>query len=72
MKPCVFQKYKIIIIFTLQYMTEGILIREMMNDPLLNKYSAIMMDEVHERSLYTDILLGLLKKILKVTADYLM
>lgn len=51
----------------LQYMTEGILLREMMADPLLNQYSAIMLDEVHERTLYTDILMGLLKKILRVS-----
>lgn len=47
-------------------MTEGILLREMMADPLLKNYSVIMMDEVHERTLYTDILMGLMKRILKV------
>lgn len=47
-------------------MTEGILIREIMADPLLKNYSVIMLDEVHERTLYTDILLGLMKKILRV------
>lgn len=52
--------------FDFQYMTEGILIREMMTDPLLKSYSVIMLDEVHERTLYTDILMGLMKKILKV------
>lgn len=52
--------------FYFQYMTEGILLREMMADPLLTTYSAIMVDEVHERTLYTDILMGLLKKIIKV------
>lgn len=51
-------------------MTEGILIREIMGDPLLKTYSAIMLDEVHERSLYTDIIMGLLKKILKVSLVY--
>lgn len=40
--------------------------REMMADPLLRKYSVIMLDEVHERTLNTDILMGLLKKIIKV------
>lgn len=47
-------------------MTEGILMREMMADPLLRSYSVIILDEVHERTLYTDILMGLLKKILRV------
>ncbi|PSN42130.1 putative ATP-dependent RNA helicase DHX35 [Blattella germanica] len=47
------------------YMTEGILLREMMADPLLRNYAVIMLDEVHERTLYTDIVMGLLKKILR-------
>jgi ATP-dependent RNA helicase DDX35 len=46
----------------IKYMTDGMLVRETMMDPLLSKYSVIMVDEAHERSLYTDILLGLLKK----------
>lgn len=49
----------------IKFMTEGILIREMMNDPLLSNYSVIMVDEIHERSVNTDILLALLKKIIK-------
>jgi hypothetical protein len=47
-------------------MTEGILIREMMTDPLLRHYSVIILDEVHERTLNTDIVMGLMKKILRV------
>ncbi|KAG8744758.1 hypothetical protein FRC10_009523 [Ceratobasidium sp. 414] len=39
------------------------LFRETMIDPLLSKYSVIMIDEAHERSIYTDLLLGVLKKI---------
>lgn len=53
----------------IKYMTEGILIRELMTDPLLKSYSVIMLDEVHERTLYTDILMGLFKKILKKRND---
>ncbi|KAJ7546775.1 hypothetical protein O6H91_08G054000 [Diphasiastrum complanatum] len=47
----------------IKYLTDGVLIREMMEDPLLTKYSVIMVDEAHERSVSTDMLLGLLKKI---------
>lgn len=49
----------------IKYMTEGILIREMMADPLLRQYSVLVLDEVHERTLFTDVIMGLLKKILK-------
>lgn len=37
--------------------------REMMLDPLLSSYSVVMLDEAHERTIYNDILFGLLKKI---------
>lgn len=49
----------------IKYCTDGLLLRETLTDPLLNKYSVVIVDEVHERSLYTDVLLGLLKKIKK-------
>lgn len=39
------------------------LVREVMKDPLLSNYSVIMLDEAHERTLYTDIITGLLKKV---------
>lgn len=48
-------------------MTEGILLREMLASPLLTQYSIIIVDEAHERNMLTDMVLGLLKKILKVT-----
>jgi ATP-dependent RNA helicase DDX35 len=53
----------------IKYMTDGHLIRETMADPLLSRYSVIMLDEAHERSLQTDVLMGLLKKIRKKRSD---
>lgn len=50
-------------------MTEGMLINEMMSDPLLRSYSVLILDEVHERSLNCDIILGLLRKIIKKRTD---
>ncbi|XP_076833009.1 putative ATP-dependent RNA helicase DHX40 isoform X1 [Brachyhypopomus gauderio] len=46
----------------IKYMTDGCMLREILADPGLTPYSVVILDEVHERSLNTDILLGLLKK----------
>lgn len=48
---------------SLKYMTDGMLLREAMHDPLLERYSAVILDEAHERTLSTDILMGLIKKV---------
>jgi len=45
----------------LKYMTDGMLLREFMTDPLLSTYSCMIIDEAHERTLHTDVLLGLVK-----------
>jgi len=48
----------------IKYVTDGTLLREAtLTDPLLSRYSVIMVDEAHERNINTDILLGVLKKI---------
>lgn len=54
----------------LKYMTDGMLLREAMMDHKLSKYSVIILDEAHERTLNTDILFGILKTIIKETGKY--
>ena len=46
----------------LKYMTDGMLLRECLIDPDLSHYSVIMLDEAHERTIHTDVLMGLLKQ----------
>lgn len=47
----------------IKFMTDGVLLKEVQSDFLLNKYSVVILDEAHERSVYTDILIGLLSRI---------
>lgn len=47
----------------IKYMTDGILLRESLREADLDHYSAVIMDEAHERSLNTDVLFGLLREV---------
>ncbi len=54
----------------IKIMTDGILLQELKLDPWLSKYSVIMVDEAHERSLNIDFVLGLLKRILAARPEF--
>lgn len=54
----------------IKIMTDGILLQELKLDPWLSKYSVIMVDEAHERSLNIDFVLGLLKRILAERKEF--
>ncbi|KAL9292817.1 putative pre-mRNA-splicing factor ATP-dependent RNA helicase DEAH5 [Arabidopsis thaliana] len=53
----------------IKYMTDGMLLREILIDENLSQYSVIMLDEAHERTIHTDVLFGLLKKLMKRRLD---
>ncbi|KAN0064349.1 putative ATP-dependent RNA helicase DHR1 [Thecaphora frezii] len=49
-----------------KFMTDGVLLRELATDFLLTKYSAILVDEAHERSVNTDVLIGVLSRVVRL------
>ncbi|KAK9864204.1 hypothetical protein WJX84_006796 [Apatococcus fuscideae] len=54
----------------IKYMTDGVLLRETLREGDLDNYSAVIMDEAHERSLNTDVLFGILKKVVARRRDF--
>jgi pre-mRNA-splicing factor ATP-dependent RNA helicase DHX38/PRP16 len=54
----------------IKYMTDGVLLRETLKDSDLDKYRVVVMDEAHERSLNTDVLFGILKKVVARRRDF--
>jgi ATP-dependent RNA helicase DDX35 len=61
--------YKCSSLTKIKYYTDGVLLREMMSDPLLSKYSVVIVDEAHQRTLHSDVILGLLKKVQRKRPD---
>lgn len=53
----------------IKYMTDGMLLREILVDENLSQYSVVMLDEAHERTIHTDVLFGLLKQLVKRRPD---
>ncbi|CAP33663.2 Protein CBR-RHA-2 [Caenorhabditis briggsae] len=51
------------------FMTDGVLMKEMEQDVMLKKYSVILIDEAHERSMYSDVLIGMLSRIVPLRAN---
>ncbi|KFQ67685.1 putative ATP-dependent RNA helicase DHX37, partial [Phaethon lepturus] len=52
----------------IKFMTDGVLLKEIQKDFMLSKYKVVIIDEAHERSMYTDILIGLLSRIVPLRA----
>lgn len=53
----------------IKFMTDGVLLRELATDFTLSRYSVIIVDEAHERSVNTDILIGVLSRVVKLRGE---
>ena len=54
---------------SIKFMTDGVLLRELATDFLLTKYSVLVIDEAHERNMNTDILIGVLSRVIKLREE---
>jgi len=54
---------------SIKFMTDGILLRELATDFLLSKYSVVVVDEAHERSMNTDVLIGVLSRVVRLREE---
>lgn len=54
---------------SIKFMTDGVLLRELARDFLLTKYSVVIVDEAHERSVNTDVLIGVLSRVSKLREE---
>ena len=53
----------------IKFMTDGVLLRELASDFLLRRYSVVVVDEAHERSVKTDILVGVLSRVVRLRQE---
>lgn len=56
-------------LFPIAFSPVGLLLRQLSSDPILSQYSVIVVDEVHERHIHGDFLLGVLRGLLQARAD---